>query len=57
MADDDLLPPPSAGKPVSLRDRRERDRAIVAKELDDQADKNFQLEILVDRLGCRPLAR
>jgi len=42
---------------VSLRDRRERDRAIVAKELDDQADKNFQLEILVDRLGCRPLAR
>jgi len=54
MADDDLLPPPSAGKPVSLRDRRERDRAIVAKELDDQADKNFQLEILVDRLRMSP---
>jgi hypothetical protein len=55
MADDDLLLPPSDDKPVTLRDARERSRAIVAKELDDQAGKNFQLQVLVDRLRMSPV--
>jgi hypothetical protein len=55
MADDDLLLPPSAGKPVTLRDARERSRAIVAKELEAEAQLNFQLQLLVDRVHMSPI--